>query len=269
MTEAQDPAAFLWHYTDAAGLLGIVKANRLRATDIQFLNDGEEMIYAAREISMRLRAAGLERLDGIADGVDGHADGRYAQVFVTCFCNRADLLSQWRGYGRRAGFALGFDRGALNAAAKHTSGHLERVRYGAGATDPLIEQMLGLPATGFPGAHGWAYAREYVLPWLARVKSPAFEEEAEWRVIVNAEAASTLGGEDEPTRLAVEFRSAALGIVPYIDIDLLNRQALRHVLVGPGPHPQVRKIGAQKLLAANDYDGVPVTLSAVADSYRF
>jgi hypothetical protein len=52
----------LYHYTDSNGLLGIVTKKALRATDVQFLNDGEEPVYAAREISARLRSRAEELL---------------------------------------------------------------------------------------------------------------------------------------------------------------------------------------------------------------
>jgi hypothetical protein len=112
MTEVVEARpATLYHYTNAAGLLGIVEKRALWATDVQFLNDGEELIYAAREISAHARRRAEEicpelshepkyddpferaqRLLGIADGVDGHADGRYMRRFssaafaVTAIC---------------------------------------------------------------------------------------------------------------------------------------------------------------------------------------
>lgn len=36
----------LFHYTTAAGLLGILKSAKLWATDLRFLNDAQEFIYA-------------------------------------------------------------------------------------------------------------------------------------------------------------------------------------------------------------------------------
>jgi hypothetical protein len=264
----------LYHYTDSNGLLGIVTKKAMRATDVQFLNDGEELVYAAREISARLRSRAeelcpegreettdgtrwgrAERLRGIAAGVDGHADGRYAQVFVTCFCNHHDLLSQWRGYGRSGGFALGFDSAALASTAQEIGGRLERVLYGAEAVAPLIAEMEGLPPTGHPGASGYAYAQREVLPWLARVKNSAFKEENEWRVTV-----------DRATDLF--FRSGGnLGVVPYVCIGFAE-EALRQVVIGPGPHPKLRRLGAEKLLQASGYKHVEVAESAIADSYR-
>jgi hypothetical protein len=269
--------ATLYHYTNAAGLLGIVEKRALWATDVQFLNDGEELIYAAREISVHARSRAEEicpelshepkyddafgraqRLCGIADGVDGHADGRYAQIFVGCFCRDGDLLSQWRGYGRDGGFALGFDSGTLASSAEMVDGRLERIRYGLEAIDQLIQKIENLPPTGFPGANGWAYTRDHVLPWLARVKSPAFHEEQEWRVIVEALDGGHRG---------MKFRTSDYGLVPYISLSF-SPKALRKVVVGPGAHPSLREAGVKKLLRASGFEGVEITTSAISNSYR-
>lgn len=275
----------LYHYTDAAGLVGIVQHEELWATDVQFVNDGEELLYAAREISTRIRARAEEimprsvelptddvaqfqadRLRAIADGAVSHANGKDAHVFVTCFCPPPDLLSQWRGYGRAGGFALGFDSAAINSAvttaAKATnaiSGGLLQVRYGAEALDELVDELYDLPGGGggFPGAVGWVYAQMKVLPWLARVKNPAFIEEAEWRAVLNL---TSLPGD-------LLFRtSGGLGVVPYIKIKL-ETAALREVVIGPGPHAHVRQVGVEKLLRSHRYDAA-VRLSTIADSYR-
>ena len=185
----------------------------------------------------------------------GGGQHRYAQVFVTCFCNHHDLLSQWRGYGRSGGFALGFDSAALASTAQEIGGRLERVLYGAEAVAPLIAEMEGLPPTGHPGASGYAYAQREVLPWLARVKNSAFKEENEWRVTV-----------DRATDLF--FRSGGnLGVVPYVCIGFAE-EALRQVVISPGPHPKLRRLGAEKLLQASGYKHVEVAESAIADSYR-
>jgi len=49
MTEqASDEAkrASLFHYTDAGGLLGILRSSNLWATELRFLNDTQEAVYA-------------------------------------------------------------------------------------------------------------------------------------------------------------------------------------------------------------------------------
>ena len=51
---AQQPPV-LYHYTDQAGLVGIVSSGSLFATQIQYLNDAEELRLATREIDGQLR----------------------------------------------------------------------------------------------------------------------------------------------------------------------------------------------------------------------
>lgn len=278
--ENGDRPAVLFHYTDASGLLGIVKDQELWATDVQFLNDGEELIYAARTIAVHARDRAeqihpsaqpvlddrvnsqAERLRSIAESAEGFAGGRHAAVYVTCFCTNPDLLSQWRGYGRAGGFALGFDSDALAFGADTATGHrLEPVKYDLSALNSLIGEVDRLGPTGTqPGVSGWLWAQQYVLPWLPRVKNPAFLEEHEWRVIFIDAL------DDLPS--VVRYRAGgALGVIPYVGVKL-SRSALRRVVVGPGPHPEVRQAGVEKLLRTNDYRDVEVASSAIAASYR-
>jgi hypothetical protein len=115
-------------------------------------------------------------------------------------------------------------------------GRLERIRYGLEAIDQLIQRIENLSPTGFPGASGWAYTRDQVLPWLVRVKSPAFHEEQEWRVIVEALDGGHMG---------VKFRTSDyIGLVPYISLSF-SPKALRKVVVGPGAHPSLREVGVK------------------------
>jgi hypothetical protein len=87
---------------------------------VGFLNDRSELSYAKEVISSVVDGwkredtrivAGLDQLaqmlPGMFDGVD---------VFVSCFCEDGDLLSQWRGYSKGAGtYALGFSSSELRS----------------------------------------------------------------------------------------------------------------------------------------------------------
>ena len=48
-----------------------------------------------------------------------------------------------------------------------------------------------------------------------------------------------------------------LGVVPYVEIEI-DRQALRTVAIGPGPNPELRRSGTQKLLTPGGWDDVDV-----------
>ncbi len=142
-TTAITPPETLYHYTDSAGLLGIIGSpislpgteesvfgfergatfGTLWATDARYLNDAHELTYGAAALAEKLERHAeesrtpqvVERLRELAETV---RDGRFELTYgsdterslahVTCFCESGDLLSQWRGYG--GGYAIGFDR---------------------------------------------------------------------------------------------------------------------------------------------------------------
>jgi hypothetical protein len=102
----------LCHYSTAKGVAGILTAQALWASDILCLNDRSEWRYA---IDLVLDAAG-RRTDPLSKEVV-HVFEKYHKtilglgtewfVYVTCFCEEGDLLSQWRGYASD-GFSIGF-----------------------------------------------------------------------------------------------------------------------------------------------------------------
>ena len=132
----------VFHYTDAAGLLGILRSESLFATDYRYLNDTAErgvirellMPILEAEIAditpklvqkgwldkkfyeeLGLRVHGMEAgsmCRSIMTGMDN-----VSPLFVLSFCKHEEdsdafengLLSQWRGYAGSAGFAIEFD----------------------------------------------------------------------------------------------------------------------------------------------------------------
>ena len=74
----------LYHYTSAPALLGIIKSNKIWATNIRYMNDSSELSYTydlANEIITRMRS---EQKDKIA------------QYFFDCF---ADYIKGGNLYG--------------------------------------------------------------------------------------------------------------------------------------------------------------------------
>lgn len=144
----------LYHYTDAAGLHGILgpgkgplevafpdedskfrhqgdnnvytngKAALFRATDIRYMNDSLELIFGARIVSERMIRAAEEHANPalastFAEIAEAFDPGRIFdwpfRCFAVCFCGDGDLLSQWRGYaGGVGGYSIGFPREVLH-----------------------------------------------------------------------------------------------------------------------------------------------------------
>lgn len=134
----------LYHYTDAAGLKGIVdgvgrstfpkvyqsdthefyskygyeRTLRLMATDVRYMNDTAELRHAGKVYADRMKAAAQGRAGLLTELAAGLERSGYrpdpAQVFAACFSTDGDDLSQWRGYaGGTGGFAIGIPREVL------------------------------------------------------------------------------------------------------------------------------------------------------------
>ena len=94
----------LYHYTDLAGLQGIVQNHDLWLTHSRYSNDEEEITHGYRIVKKvidkeRAGAPPPDRamyLDSLAELVkDPTPEG----IYMCCFCLDDNLLSQWRGYG--------------------------------------------------------------------------------------------------------------------------------------------------------------------------
>jgi len=162
----------LWHYTDAGGLLGIVQDELLWATDTRFLNDATELHYGLDLARDSLRGyaahAGLKLntvrfLTGLADPDQADVPGflrAHLDIYVTCFCQDGDLLSQWRAYAGRdsaGGYALGIGtrpplQGWVHQAGQDHGLRLRRVLYDPDEQRAAIDNLLQHGVAGPSGA---------------------------------------------------------------------------------------------------------------------
>lgn len=286
----------LYHYTTAVGLKGIVEDGAIRASDAEFLNDAMELQLGRDELYGSLMTE-AERIAPEADlSLRGGAEHSRATVmrsaashlrpggmflskqahsaYVACFCEVGDLLSQWRGYAEGAGYAIGFRQSALQAIdptpttmrvigqdgeiAEYVDGpplatRLVQVRYEPDAIATVVQQVVGTIAphpVGHPGATGWAQAQRVLLPTLASLKNAAFQEEREWRLI-------TVGSEGLET---TQFRVGALGLVPYIPLQL-PPDSIAEIVIGPGANADLRKHGVIRFLSTKRVGNVSVRQS--------
>ena len=120
-TKQRSNDGVLYHYTTAEGLKGIVENEELWATSAYYLNDSAEILYGYRLLDLTLekwlkRAVPHEGSisRGLAEslrryfGLDALERNVITPIYLTCFCEEGNLLSQWRTYGSSGGYSIGF-----------------------------------------------------------------------------------------------------------------------------------------------------------------
>lgn len=257
----QEPEV-VWHYTDAAGAAGIVTGHELWATDALFMNDASELQLIHRDFS---RAIKSDVNDSFLKPSDRERMGAAFEkavssfredpgLFVVCFCEDGDLLSQWNTYGREGGgYALGFDGKALGGYDKAVIGTLDffRVIYDreeqidavatfcARAFHQLALFLDGCKSDERDAAVEMTGEKLALMAqWFsARVKDAAFREEKEWRFICRNPSAP-----ERPAAYDRKFRPTPRGLVPFVQLPLGKIGAdasperefpLKRVRVGP------------------------------------
>ena len=278
------PGGRLFHYTTTPGLQGIVESNSLHASAAYFLNDSSEVEYGKSILADVLDKWELnnpeQRDDPTAELVRDlrtqicGAAGREAlvqSVYVVCFCERDNLLNQWRYYGKDGGYSIGFpiDKGYIPGLAPESPSFttvLTRVEYERAKQVECCEGVLNsiLPFLEDPTVtrtlhtdmaltyHGkipvgefiFKVAQEWLIDELLSFKDKAFEEEKEWRLIARPRLFRLQGRDDRgKTPNKFYFRPHRGLLIPYIKLMPLSGK-LPVASIRSGPSINVTKAEA-------------------------
>jgi DUF2971 family protein len=278
----------LYHYTDAQGLLGIVQSQQLWASNAAFLNDSTEVTYirgVLAEVAEEFRdehAVTATSREYAVDSIAGTGRfppteartasvisileaaptiaGRVFDVYVSCFCEWGDLLSQWRGYPSSGG---GYALGLRPESIRRGGGVLRRVIYDEEEQQrllydlqaPIVEAMAS--ANPEEGKDLWDWlVRDHLTRVSARLeecsfcfKHPGFTEESEWR-LVSLRAREPGQRPDDPPP---DVRATRTGLLPYLKRSL-EGDAVAEVVVGPSSQPTLAADAAVQLLSNAGYE---------------
>jgi hypothetical protein len=122
------PPPIIYHYTDAAGLLGILKSGELWFSDIFGLNDPSELRHGVSYAVNFLKEAAVGGSPEV--GIFANIFEEFwtqgieeiASFFVCCLSATDEELSQWRAYADNGrGYALGFDTDLLKLSLDDNS----------------------------------------------------------------------------------------------------------------------------------------------------
>ncbi len=232
------PGNDLFHYADLNGLLGIIQNGDLWLTHSRYSNDEEEMAHGKR-VAMEAVASALtaamddpprtEYLEQLKTLIDKPS---LEGVYICCFCQKDNLLSQWRGYGANgAGVSIQFDSGGFSnwtgADCPHGLMRFWKVFYKSETQRKIIDNAIQFSwTTALPPAQVAQRAADAIQFFIPTFKNSDFEEEAEWRLIFTPNPHCTM---------VPQFRARGSMLVPYY--------RLRDLAPGPNATPPQLPIG--------------------------
>lgn len=118
------PPPRLYHYTSQHAFLEIVRGKAVWATDVRYLNDYEEYVYAVKIAREALHAVsertavygGKDLANAMLAPLSAHGLQNY---YVFSLSENGDSLNQWRSYTKLGtGYALGFAAEEIDALCK-------------------------------------------------------------------------------------------------------------------------------------------------------
>jgi hypothetical protein len=261
----------LTHYTDLAGLKGIVENKEFWLSHAAFLNDPEELSHGMKmaktvltsladktgdELSTTARRALLRKI------LKDFEAFKAPDAFITCFCEEHDLLSQWRGYSSRQGVSVSFDTQKLMKVVKSQGAEIMQVHYGR--VQPR-KQILSQIRQHLPDiVDDWDYMitllsdaeirekfAQIVGAAIPRFKHLGFREENEWRLVVM-----------NPDTGSINFRPRSQLMLPYIKLSLGKGQLpITGVTIGPGIQDEAVAKSMEYFLNKYGYNGSLVSSS--------
>ncbi|WP_417234752.1 DUF2971 domain-containing protein [Arthrobacter sp.] len=289
----------VYHYTDAAGLLGIVHSHQLWASSAPVLNDKEELRYGIHVIQLAIDELETEQaipLSSCQRWREITESDLFTSVvedsFILSTSSDDDLLSQWRGYAGGTGFSLGLNNRNL-FPLRNENGHrktsfpslttpgwlpvvyepskqieiAKSVLKRSSKTD--MEVLWDTTVNQVPALSAGPEFTEHLERGMdimrlqrltACLKHPAFQDEREVRFVIVRT--------DSPQ---VRFRHSDNRIIPYALLhgglaedthEKSGTLPIVSVKCGPGVRPETPQVVAE-MLKNNGYDGVSISSSNI------
>lgn len=300
----------LYHYTTADGLKGIIENSELWASSAYFLNDPNEITYGCDLLKTVLdnwftkaqahgernsfRSALVTELCTVF-GEDLLEKKIIGPIYLGCFCEDDNLLSQWRAYGPCGGYSIGFRVPTVETVslgpgfrpepntytAKWARVEYEKSEQVKNCT-AILDQMLAVLDSEtanaiqtiddhpFCGYAAFAKAiKEILLEEILRFKNEAFRVEKEWRIIVRRREFHKQSVDDGgKTPIPVYFRSSRGMLAPYVKLiptnPPYNTLPIQSIRTGPTLSKETASIAISLMLDKKGYPPLKVDGSDIA-----
>lgn len=214
----------LFHYTDNAGLLGIVTNHTLWLGDTRFVNDRAEYKYGMSRIHDMLSSMEESQADDLISATRNIFFAAIARrrnaIYASSMSESDDSISQWQRYGADGhGYCIALDTAALvrELVVEDRRPIIRRMLYTARAQHQAVRRRVDefcrrertLRSEERDASDDWQASRRFSLAGhladvAVELKNPSFEDEREWRFILS------VTGEDRERYVRFYARGAYL-----------------------------------------------------------
>ena len=242
----------LYHYTTIEGLKGILKKRSIWLTHISTLNDPTELKYGKKLIleiiSDEMNKQSEDIINSFFKQLILHIntfDDLFYEVYVACFCESDNLLSQWRAYANRGGgYNLGF-KFTSDTKFYHYDDFenesyviLRKILYNPSVQKEYVKNYISLITNSAKELiknvkdnkersyriNVQRAAAEYsniLCDLMLSFKNPVFEEEKEWRCILARHYKHKIN--------QLQFRENEKEITPYIETYFIEKNENKYI----------------------------------------
>ncbi len=229
----------LYHYTSYQSVFNIINSKKLWTTQIQYLNDETEFKYAGRIARKILNSKlSLELSDDdnffYSQLLEKASFDHGANTFIFSLSEESDLLSQWRGYCKESGIAMGFNYIKLEKLSQNQKYVLLPCIYNISEQKKIINSTIeDCKKIHIENKNNENYPESFWGVFNARfsfiakfIKHSTFQEEKEWRLV---------GGPFNTYDDKYKMRPIKNMLLPYYEFDLSedNDLGLEEFIIGP------------------------------------
>lgn len=247
----------LYYYTSSDTMRYILTKGNIFATNLKYMNDGEEYVNGLTELREVLNEKYKDNAE-ISREIFEDAVNQQPNIYSISFSRERDLLSQWSMYAKESGVSIRMD----------FSDDTDKQKYEVPTNDPKIKKQLDNP-----GPHKVYYLTKHVMEkseydetcrqiildmenkhtvvplkmlediqdgingiWqllAPYVKRKEFFQEVEYRMTFALNSLET-GVSGDDSSIKVDYRGENSVLKPYLDITRVKGWPVKEIMIGPG-----------------------------------
>jgi Protein of unknown function (DUF2971). len=256
LNNLQLKSGLVYHYTSADAISKIIQNDTLWVSEKGFLNDISEFSYPLsirQELLAKCNELNKKDLLGFADGINKY------KFYIFSLSTEADSMPLWSEYCSCKGYCMGLDINEL--IDKFQAGSIPfihgKVIYDKKEQDALIQEEIDYVQEFINDNNmfkRWNDEMEKIASAMASIeklshffKKPVYYSEKEYRFVFAVR---------KKDGIVTKFRDKNGIIIPYIEIDKLNKLPIKEIIIGPKNDIDMAKHGIENLLQSKLYENV-------------